>query len=133
MACVQVARQSPSEHRGVTVDQSTRRDDREKENSEAIERFSWESVDQKKGYLALVQYLRANGFKVYLSSLIGLVSAWFIQKAHESNQWWRDTVSGQISPLVDEISMLKRRNAKLEDDMKEVKQVITNIQRSMKF
>lgn len=71
-----------------------------------VEVFNWESEDQKKGYLALVQYLRGFGIEPKLP--IDYVAAWFIQKDHESNEYWRDMVGQQVSSLQNEIRLLQQ-------------------------
>lgn len=67
----------------------------------AIESFAWESEDQKKGYLALVQYLRQFGLPPKLP--IDYVATFFIQKDIDSHEYWRDMVGGQIKALQDDV------------------------------
>lgn len=90
--------------------------------------FEWESEAQEKGVLALVQYLKKFG-RTALSapSLLDLVAAWFIQKDHESNEWWSDTIGNQVNSLRsdlkiahDEIRELKAVVRKLDENLKEV-------------
>lgn len=90
--------------------------------------FEWESEAQEKGVLTLVQYLKKFG-RTALSapSLLDLVAAWFIQKDHESNEWWSDTIGNQVNSLRsdlkiahDEIRELKAVVRKLDENLKEV-------------
>jgi hypothetical protein len=68
--------------------------------------FPWESEDQRKGYLALVQYWRKNGQDPGL--LVDSTAAFFIQKDHESHEWMIEMLDRIITPLRNEIMELRR-------------------------
>jgi hypothetical protein len=81
--------------------------------------FEWESEEQKKGFLALAKFLREHGRNMFHASLQpmdkqDLISAFFIQKDHESHLWMMEMLDRIISPLQDEIRRLGERIRQLE-------------------
>lgn len=76
-----------------------------------IEAFPWESEDQKKGYLGLIQYEKQFGLE---PTPIDPRAAFFIQKMHEAAEYWRDTLGDQVSGLQGEIVRLKAEMARNE-------------------
>jgi hypothetical protein len=93
---------------------------------EWVEGFPWESEDQKKGFLALYQHLRGYEWTAEdeiskLEEALSVVSAWFIQRDHESNEWWNERV-GDLSGRVDqELMRLTRENEQMKSDIEELK------------
>lgn len=81
---------------------------------EWVARREWASEDQRKGFLALLQHLHRfevqNGVKLGIRIEDALVASYFIQKDHESNEWWRDTVASQVDGLRREIDELRTLN-----------------------
>lgn len=39
---------------------------------------------------------------------LAIVACYFIQKDHESNEWWREVIAVQVKDLTDQISKLKK-------------------------
>lgn len=70
-----------------------------------IDRFRWDSEDQRKGYLSLVQYLRNHG--VARSDNVDAVAAFFIQKDHESAKWFVGLLAEESARLRQEIQALR--------------------------
>lgn len=66
-----------------------------------VEEFPWDSEDQKKGYLNLVQYLR----KVHGGSknAVDSTAAYFIQKDHESAEYYTTLIGTQVHNLQNDI------------------------------
>lgn len=71
--------------------------------------FPWESDDQRLGFLAFEKWLRDNHKATLVDepSLLKCIVAFFIQKDHESNEWWRDTVADQVKSLEMQILALR--------------------------
>lgn len=78
---------------------------------EWLNNFVWESQVQEQGFGAFIQWFRRLPTAAQLGNgkhnFIFCVIAWFIQKDHESNEWWRDTVAEQMSTLQEEIIRLR--------------------------
>lgn len=83
--------------------------------------FKWESDDQKKGFWALIQYLRPIVPEGDFLALVTMVSCFFIQKDHESNVWWAETMGAQISSLEKQISLLQTENASMQKQIQEIR------------
>jgi hypothetical protein len=85
---------------------------------EWVKTFPWESTEQRQGFDALQKWvgeLPANivhGFGFY--STMACVAAWFIQKDHESNEWWSNTVAEQVGQLENQVRLLQDRITELE-------------------
>lgn len=77
----------------------------------------WESEAQRKGFYSLVQYLKRNGFA--LDSQLAAVAAYFIQKDHESSEWWSNTVGDQISRLQKDFLLFKEQVEKTRQELNE--------------
>ncbi len=69
----------------------------------AINTFPWESEEQKKGYGALIMFLR----KIKHPEKFDPTAAWFIQKDHESHEWMIEMLSRVIGELKHEILTLR--------------------------
>jgi hypothetical protein len=87
--------------------------------TEFLNKFKWESVDQRKGVLNFLQWFHnlppeLQGDVAPLSPQAVAIAAYFIQKDHESNLWWNDTVSGQVRLLQDQIKIIYDRLQALE-------------------
>ena len=74
--------------------------------------FEWDSDDQRKGYLSFLQWAHSKGLHVSVRP----IDLFFIQKDHESHEWWVETVGThikglehQIKRLSDEVNELKER------------------------
>lgn len=77
-----------------------------------LEGFSWDSEEQKKGYLALVQYLRHHGQA--RDDRVDATAAFFIQKDHEAAQWFVEVIGRAVDPFTQEIRNLISRVDALE-------------------
>ncbi len=80
--------------------------------AEHVEAFPWESEEQKKGYLNFVQYLAKAGREAVIP--IDLLATYFIQKDHESNEWWTEIVASQVGAANEQIALLSKRVRHLE-------------------
>lgn len=80
--------------------------------------FKWESEAQEQGFGAFIQWFRAlpvdTAHGQGSEHFIFCVIAWFIQKDHESNEWWREAVADQVRGLEDQIVLLQERLKALE-------------------
>lgn len=90
----------------------------------ALESFTWDSDVQKEGFLNLIQYWRKFGLELDLplTAMHHLTALYFIQKDHESNEYWQEMVGDQISSLTLELKKVQnecRNLAILADQMKE--------------
>jgi hypothetical protein len=82
-----------------------------------FQKFPWESSTQQKGLSALYQWVQKLPPELRTDDTRNAcVAAWFIQKDHESNEWWAKTVGDQVSGLQDQIRFLQEeiREMKLE-------------------
>ena len=88
--------------------------------------YKFESEAQEKSFKSLIQFLKKESGKQDLPEIhpkwLGLVAAYFIQKEHESNEWWANTIGDQISKVHDQlhrqtklIGELMKNVEKLED------------------
>jgi hypothetical protein len=80
---------------------------------EFLKDFKWESQVQEKGYGNLVQFLRRNNITLTDKTLF-LIAVYFIERDHESNEYWRQLVGDQVSNLQSEIKHLQDQVAGLE-------------------
>lgn len=79
----------------------------------AVECFAWESEEQKKGYLAWIQY---EGMFGHLPEpRIDTRMAFLIQKSHEAAEYWRDTFGEQIAMLQNDLKKLQEENLLLKE------------------
>lgn len=86
------------------------------------DKFEFESKEQREGFGALQIYLRNHQKEMdsclsadqKLETALLLVALFFIQKDHESNEYWRDLVADQLSRQQDEILRLNSRSAEME-------------------
>jgi hypothetical protein len=80
------------------------------------EAFKWESEDQKKGFFAFWKWWREQPTVLHLAfdAESCAIVAYFIQKDHESNQWWAETVGELVSRLEQQIGKLQERIVRLE-------------------
>jgi hypothetical protein len=69
------------------------------------EDFPWESEEQRKGYLALIQYRRKLGKNPEI--VVDPTAAFFIQKDHESHEWMIEMLGRVIGELRTEILTLR--------------------------
>lgn len=85
----------------------------------------WESEAQMKGYANLVQWMKINEKK--FEDAHSAIAAYFIQKTHESHEWWADTVGTQINSLNHQIMRLDQKiselSAKLEEKTKNLPRI----------
>lgn len=80
-----------------------------------LDQFPWESEDQKKGFLALVQWVDKIPVELRTDDTRNaVVAAWFIQKDHESQVWWSEAVGNQVSALQDQIKLLQNEVLELK-------------------
>ena len=87
-----------------------------------IKEFEWESETQKKGFLALVQFMNQRKAVLppdatvaeVIDDSINTVACWFIQKDHESNEWYNERFGDMNSRLENEILALRKRIEDLE-------------------
>lgn len=81
-----------------------------------VEAFEWESEEQRRGYLALVTWARDRGLSVEVTPS----DLFFIQKDHESNEWWSTTVGNQINGLLSQIHFANRQIRALRDRLEQL-------------
>lgn len=86
---------------------------------EAVKNYPWESEVQKEGYLNFVQFEKKFGKAPSLP--IDNIVAYFIQKDHESNEYWRELVANQVEMLQEEIMRLRDEVKNLSQSLKEKK------------
>jgi len=75
-----------------------------------VENFRWESEEQRRGVLSYLQWARSHRLDACISPSV----LFFIQKDHESNEYWREAISLQILTLQREIRRLHEIVAELE-------------------
>jgi len=83
-------------------------------NESWLNSYPWESVEQKKGFLSLLKHLsdlRPNVRK----NMIGAICAYFIQKDHESSEWFVEILGDRVRRLEDEIVLLREELRKQND------------------
>lgn len=100
--------------------------------AEFEELYPWESETQKKGFQALCKDIvdsgRAFSGEVNmephhrLELTLQKVCAWFIQKDHESNQWYNERIGDLDKKYLDELVRLTNENRALRGDVDEIKQ-----------
>jgi len=73
----------------------------------SIRDFKWESDEQRKGYLALVKYRMDQGDGI--DHRVDRTAAFFIQKDHESNEWWLGLMADHMGRLEQRIAELEQR------------------------
>lgn len=88
-----------------------------------IESHKWRSVEQKEGFLAMVKDLRDGkpGRQIDLPYDHMEVFAWFIQKDHESNQWWSDRFEDFAKKVDDQFVNMILENRELRRELDELK------------
>jgi hypothetical protein len=87
-----------------------------------FQKFPWESDVQKKGLSALNQWVQKLPPELRTDDTRNAcVAAWFIQKDHESNEWWAKTVGDQVSGLQDQIRLLQQQVHELKSELAEMK------------
>ena len=104
----------------------------------AVDAFPWETEEQKEGYLNFVQYQRQFGIEPTLP--IDPVVTYFIQKDHESNDYWRDLVASQVADLQsqlrklqDETSSLATQAHMLRDAVSDQRKIIDLLSRHIEY
>lgn len=94
---------------------------------EWCEKFPWESEVQKKGVLALYQWFKKLPAELRTDDTRNAcVAAWFIQKDHESNEWWGKVLGDQVRGLQDQIRLLQTRIHELKSELAEFKKTPHN-------
>lgn len=63
----------------------------------------FDSKDQERGYLAFLHWAKERGYP----NDVRPIDLFFIQKDHESNEYWREVVSQNVRQLQDEIVKLR--------------------------
>ena len=79
-----------------------------------IDAFEWESEAQRKGFLSLIQFMRKHG-AVMEARTLHIIACYFIQKDHESHEWWIGVIGDQIKSLEDRLMDVSHRLAVLEN------------------
>lgn len=90
-------------------------------NNESLfqEDFKWESETQRKGYLALLQYLRKFGIEA--TGPVDAKAAFFIQKDHESNLWWIDLIAQKHQEVLNMLGELNFKVSQLESTVEQLR------------
>lgn len=70
-----------------------------------IDRYPWDSEEQKQGYLGLISYMKRIVKLVPMHVMPAL--AFFIQKDIDAHVYWRELVGTQITDLQNQIMVLK--------------------------
>ena len=81
--------------------------------------FPWESAEQHKGFLNLVQYLKKYYPEGWDPQL--LIASYFIKKDHESNEWWSGIFGDRVSELTDQIQLLQQDILDLKTQLAEIR------------
>lgn len=72
--------------------------------------FTWDSKDQEQGYGAFVKWASEHN----VDDEVRPIDLFFIQKDHESQQWFVEVMGNQVRQLQDEISRLDHELAQLK-------------------
>jgi hypothetical protein len=92
----------------------------------AVEAFKWESDAQREGFLALVKFWHDHGLQpvLPLTSMDNLTALFFIQKDHDSNEYWRELWADQVSKLQDEIKIQMDEVSQLKTQVEHMRETI---------
>lgn len=84
---------------------------------EWAKKFKWETPAQEQGFKGFQRWWMNLSLTLRDNSTAKLfaVVAFFIQKNHESHEWWAETVGDQISRVEDQVHLLQKRVRELED------------------
>lgn len=90
---------------------------------EWVDRYPWKSVVQKEGFLALLKDLRDSkpARELHFTEEQMEVFAWFIQKDHESNQWWDERVCALAKRFEDDLVRIQIENRELRGELQRLK------------
>jgi len=99
---------------------------------EFVEKYPWESDAQKKGFGALLKDLREKTFPEArdlspadrLEHALSLVACFFIQKDHDSNEWYNERFGNLDSRIREDLVRLQEENRALRGDIEELKQAL---------
>lgn len=85
-----------------------------------LERFPWTGDVQKKGFLNFTQWMRSLGTQVKDSDedKFRCLVAYFVQKDHESHEWWVDTVGAQVKSLQEQLRLLQEQITALKSNQR---------------
>lgn len=83
------------------------------------EGFKWESEEQRKGFFNLIQFLKEK-HPQNVHQLIASVAAYFIQKDHESHEYWVELVGNQIGQVNKQLRLLQEDVNYLTKKLEEV-------------
>lgn len=99
-----------------------------------IDAFPWSSEVQREGFLNYAQYLRDFGVDLgcQLTTAENLAVLYFIQKDHESNEYWRELVGTQVTDLqnqlrtaMQDIEMLRESVLQLSETVRLLTRIAT--------
>lgn len=101
---------------------------------EWIEGFEWESQEQEKGFRALCTFLRVRKEQVssdrpeseHIEDTLMAIACWFIQKDHESNEWYNERLGAFESRVNENLAMVLEENRSLRGQVEELKAEISN-------
>lgn len=92
-----------------------------------VDAFPWASEVQKKGFLAMYQWLLTLPKELRADDTrYACVASFLIQKSHESHEWWAETVGTQVTRLEDQIVILRREIDDLKTALAETKKATHN-------
>ena len=100
-----------------------------------VETFAWESETQKKGFLALVLFLRDHRARERdvefdpTDDTLNAIAAWFIQRDHESNEWWNERIGDLSSRFENEIVSLTESHQRLLSEVDELRAEVAELKR----
>lgn len=77
-----------------------------------IDCYPWESEEQRKGYLALIQYIQTRGWNA--PAIVDPIAAFFIQKDHEAQEWFVSLMADHLSRLEGEVAALREELSRLK-------------------
>jgi hypothetical protein len=78
--------------------------------NEWINEFDFDSDEQRKGYYSFVKWTSEKK----VSCTVNPIDLFFIQRDHESNEWWRQVVSDQVKSLEAQIHQLQKEIRELK-------------------
>jgi hypothetical protein len=80
-----------------------------------VEDYKFESIEGEKGFGNLIEFLRKQKRGQDLDLDLALVACYFIQKDHESQEWFSKIIGEVESRLIDQIKILQDRVRELEN------------------
>jgi len=108
---------------------------------EFIENFEWDSEAQRKGFLSFIMDFRNKMMNDIadispndlLERTLMFMACWFIQKDHDSNEWYNERFGDLDKKLTDEIIHLRSENQRLSEFHSDRDKFIMNIAANVEY